>query len=124
MEEKPENKEGLRTRQEGEREEMLPLYVSPEEELVIIPQIPKQGCADVKLFLEGKNILVTVVCNGHVAGRHILECSHMPPMAGGAPGEVFLCREWLEKSPVVMKCQALDWGACLEGISFHLFPRG
>ncbi|WP_286081391.1 beta-galactosidase [Parablautia intestinalis] len=120
MEEKPENKEGLRIRREGEWEEILPLYVSPEEELIIIPQIPKQGCADVKLFLEGKNILVTVVCSGHVAGRHILGCSHMPPMAGGAPGEVFLCREWLEKSPVVMKCQALSRDACLERISLSL----
>lgn len=120
----PKNKDGLNIEREKAREEILPLYVSPEEELVITPQIPKQGCADVKLFLKGKNILVTVVCNGHVAGRHILGCSHMPPTAGGAPGEVFLCREWLKESPVVMKCQALDWGACLEGMSFRLFPRG
>ncbi|NBJ92394.1 beta-galactosidase [Parablautia muri] len=105
---------GVRTKEA--REETFPLYISPEEELVVIPNIAKSGCADVKLYLEGKNVLVTVVCNDHVVGRHVLGCSHMPPVAGGAPGEVFICREWLGNSPVVMKCQALDREACLERI--------
>lgn len=113
--------EGRKVRTEEAREETFPLYVSPEKELVVIPDIPKQECADVKLYLEGKNILATVVCGGHVAGRHLLGCSHMPPVAGGAPGEVFLCREWLDKSPVILKCQALDRDACLERIKVRSF---
>lgn len=109
-----------------ELETAFPVPVSVEEEIVIAPRIPDQGSGDIRLYLKGKNLLVTVVCGGHVAGRLLLLCKNMPQIAGGSPDSLFLCKEWLQDGRVVMKCQALDKDACLEEIcvrTFGLFKR-
>ncbi len=105
----------------AEQETTFPVPVSAEEEIVIVPHIPDQGSGDVRLCLKGKNLLVTVACGGHVAGRLLLDCKKMPKIAGGSPDSLFLCKEWLQDSRVVMKCQALDKEACLEEICVRTF---
>ncbi|MCD7735552.1 MAG: hypothetical protein LUI07_01055, partial [Lachnospiraceae bacterium] len=92
----------------------FPVRLNAGEKLILQPEIPAMGHGDLKLIFHGREMLLTVACGGHIAGRIALNASMLPKVAGGAPNEIFLCGEWLARDGVTVvspnREAVLEWG--------------
>lgn len=86
---------------------LLPYKIEFGKEKVIVPEIPDRGADDIKLIFKGKNVLLTIASHNHIVGRILLDNSIMPSVTGGIGNEAFICKEWLLRGNVLIKCQAL-----------------
>jgi beta-galactosidase len=101
---------------------VLPLRLPEGTCRVLVPDLSGYGGRDIKLFAEGRDIKLTVIHNGHAAGRLILENDRFPVVAGGDRNTVTICGKWLEKAgnPMII-CEAVGKEAKLESILMRAY---
>lgn len=80
---------------------LLPISIDGYGKREIVPYIDDVGESDIKLVIQGKNILLTVLCNNHIVGRVLLAEEGFPLVKGGKKDIVFICKEWLQKDKAV-----------------------
>ena len=103
--------------EDGEKKSSaLPFSMKQGENGVLWLTLDPQTAGDVKLFLKGRDMKLTLYAGDHVAGRILLSQEDMPVVAGGRRDVVYLCKEWLKKDPVKIWCQATGKNPLLEEI--------
>jgi beta-galactosidase len=104
------------------REAELPVKLSTGESRVLVPELTGYKNRDVKLFVKGHGVKLTVIHKGHVAGRMITETDGFPVVAGGSRNTVTICGSWLEQAgnPYII-CEALEKEAELDAIYMRAY---
>lgn len=95
----------------------LPFRMEQGENRFLLLSLEQGSAKDIKLFLKGKDMKLTVYAGGHTAGRILLPQEDMPVVAGGRRDVVYLCREWVEKEAVQIWCQGTGRHPVLEEIA-------
>ncbi len=94
----------------------LPFRMEQGENRFLLLSMDQCSAKDIKLFLKGRDMKLTVYAGGHVAGRILLPQENMPVVAGGRRDVVHLCREWVEQEAVQIWCQGTGEHPVLEEI--------
>ncbi len=103
-------------------ENNLPISFSEGASKVIVPDLSGYGHCDVKLIVAGRGMKLTVVQNGHVVGRLILENDSFPVVAGGSRETITICGRWIEKygNPIII-CESVKKEASLQSMLIRAY---
>ncbi len=95
----------------------LPFRMEQGENRLLLLSLEQCTAKDIKLFLKGRDMKLTVYAGGHTAGRILLPQENMPVVAGGSRDVVCLCKEWVTEEAVQIWCQGTGEHPVLEEIT-------
>lgn len=95
----------------------LPFRMEQGENRFLLVSLEQCTSKDIKLFLKGRDMKLTVYSGGHTAGRILLPQDNMPVVAGGKRDVVYLCGEWTRQEAVQIWCQGTGAHPVLEEIA-------